>query len=88
MAKKLNSEQQAKLDELAAARAAAKAAMDANPSPETREAYKAAWNAYEAYAFEVAPKRRAGFGSRAGQRQAAEREAMRKDALARAGRRW
>jgi hypothetical protein len=64
-----------------AARVAAQAAVRLNPTPETRETFKAAcdactaaWNAREA----VTPRRkgRGGFASRAGQRQAAERRAM------------
>lgn len=60
-----------------AALAAAQAAVKESPSPETREACKAAWSAANAAHVAVhGPPRVASYGCRAGQRQAAEMRAM------------
>ena len=65
-------------DALNAAVDAARAAVAQANTPANREALKAAWNARAAT---VTPPKPRGFGSRAGQRQAREREALRQDSL-------
>lgn len=64
----------AKIEILKLAKEAAKVARDANPTSETREAYRAAWQAFN----DAIPRQkgRGSFASRAGQRQYKERRAM------------
>lgn len=55
----------------------AKTERKMNNTPETRAAYRDAWNALNAFCCEHFPRpKRGGYASRAGQRQAAERRAM------------
>ncbi len=51
---------------------AARAAKEASPSPETRDAYVKAYNAYSTALAALNPPKRNGASSRAGQRQLAE----------------
>ena len=62
-------------DDLREAYEAARTEAKANPTAENRKRVKAAWTAYD----ESVPQRKPrGYASRAGKRQAAEREAMRR----------